>query len=141
MDDLVSCSSVLIPYVEGAPDYANPSARNSPVDGSTNLVSMYCWWKTMHLVMFGVATPHMLPISLRITSPYGMSSEKNLALWFNLTRTSPLGVFFKSYPSTGSIGKGTLEYPILVLNILFKLEVSEIYPWYIVRTLSFNGRT
>jgi len=90
----------------------------------------------MAYVILGVLTPTRLPISFKMTKPYGTSSQKNLALVFNLTKTFSFFVFSKSYPGTGSIGNGTLVYPRLVLNILLSEEVSLIWPWYIVLILS-----
>jgi hypothetical protein len=68
--------------------------------------------------MFGVFTPTIYPTSLRITKPKGTSSQKNLALRFSVT--------FSPFSSTGTIGKGILEYPMLVLNTLLSEEVSDI---------------
>jgi len=95
------------------------SGRNSPVFSSTYLMGMNFWWKIICLSQLGVGTPIMRPMSFKMTKPKGTSSQKKRAFLFKTT-------FEGSAASLGTIGNGTLLYPMLVLKILFKFEVSVI---------------
>lgn len=107
---------------------------NSPVCSLTYLTGMNFWWKTICFVMFGVSTPQILPMSFKITSPNGTSSQKKRACKFKTTFDGSAGSF-------GTIGNGTLEYPRLVLKILFRDDLSVTWPSYMMQTRSANGMT
>lgn len=110
------------------------SGKNSPVFSSTYLIGMNFWWKIIYLSQWGVLTPTMRPISLRIMRPKGTSSQKKRAYLFKTTSFGFSGFL-------GTIGKGTREYPKFVLKILFKFDLSVTWPSYMEQIRSPIGIT